>query len=116
MTERITYHAVAVRDGNWYAIAVHGLPPHLIGVTQARGLEEGESMTRECIALLLDVDKDSFDVILAEGCASCCNPFDPTDTRFDGRARYRDNKPWCRACVDRCHDNEIADHRCAVCR
>lgn len=47
-------------------------------------------------------------------CASCRLAFDPTDTRFDGCARSYDT-PWCRACVDRCHDSEIADHRCRVC-
>lgn len=48
-------------------------------------------------------------------CNNCHLAFDPTDTRFDGRARYR-TTVWCRACVDRCHDSEIADHRCGVCR
>ncbi|MFI0894872.1 hypothetical protein [Streptomyces sp. NPDC020983] len=47
-------------------------------------------------------------------CAACRRPFDPADTRFDGHARHRDT-PYCRACVDRCHDNEIADHRCPIC-
>lgn len=67
MTTRPTYHATVVRDGDWFAITVHGLPPHLIGVTQARGLHEGEAMARECIALLLDIDEDSFDMTLTEG-------------------------------------------------
>jgi hypothetical protein len=48
-------------------------------------------------------------------CAACHRPFDPADTRWDGAARQRDT-PFCRACVDRCHDSEIADHRCPVCR
>ncbi len=48
-------------------------------------------------------------------CGKCKTPFDPADTRFDGRARHGQT-PFCRGCVDRCHDNEIADHRCAVCR
>ncbi|MCX5601581.1 hypothetical protein OOK29_25865 [Streptomyces phaeochromogenes] len=50
----------------------------------------------------------------SETCGKCKQPFDPTDTRFDGRARYH-LTPYCRGCVDRCHDNEIADHRCVIC-
>jgi hypothetical protein len=50
----------------------------------------------------------------AEACGKCKTPFDPADTRFDGHARYRDT-PYCRGCVDACHDNEIADHRCVIC-
>ncbi|MEU0207392.1 hypothetical protein [Streptomyces canus] len=49
-----------------------------------------------------------------ETCGKCRQPFDPADTRFDGRARYHET-PYCRGCVDRCHDNEIADHRCVIC-
>lgn len=48
-------------------------------------------------------------------CNNCHLAFDPTDTRFDGRARYH-TTAWCRTCVNRCHDSEIADHRCGVCR
>ena len=51
----------------------------------------------------------------AEACAKCRQPFDPTDTRFDGAARHRET-PYCRSCVDRCHDTEIADHRCVICQ
>jgi len=50
----------------------------------------------------------------AEACGKCRQPFDPADTSFDGRARYH-LTPYCRGCVDRCHDNEIADHRCVIC-
>lgn len=47
-------------------------------------------------------------------CGKCRTPFDPADTRFDGAARYS-LTPYCRGCVDRCHDTEIADHRCVIC-
>jgi len=50
----------------------------------------------------------------AEACAKCKTPFDPADTRFDGHAQYRET-PYCRRCIDLCHDNEIADHRCVIC-
>lgn len=48
-------------------------------------------------------------------CRNCRKPFDPTDTRFDGRARSG-NTPYCRSCVDRCHESTDAFHVCAVCR
>jgi hypothetical protein len=50
----------------------------------------------------------------AEACGKCRQPFDSADTRFDGRARHY-LTPYCRGCVDRCHDNESADHRCVIC-
>lgn len=50
----------------------------------------------------------------AEACRKCKQPFDPADARFDGHARHKET-PYCRGCVDRCHDNEIADHRCVIC-
>ncbi|MFH8792242.1 hypothetical protein [Streptomyces sp. NPDC017941] len=49
-----------------------------------------------------------------DACAACGTAFDPADTRFDGHAKYTAT-PWCRRCVERCHDNEIADHRCVIC-
>jgi hypothetical protein len=48
-------------------------------------------------------------------CARCRSVFDPTDTRFDGRAQYHSTQ-FCRCCVDLCHDNESADHACVICR
>ncbi len=50
----------------------------------------------------------------ASSCGKCKQPFDPADRHFDGRARYGQT-PYCRSCVGRCHDTEIADHRCVIC-
>jgi hypothetical protein len=50
----------------------------------------------------------------AEACGKCRTPFDPDDTRFDGHAQHK-LTPYCRRCVDACHDTEIADHRCVIC-
>ncbi|MFI9079171.1 hypothetical protein ACIGW8_22325 [Streptomyces sioyaensis] len=50
----------------------------------------------------------------AETCGRCRLLFDPADTRFDGRARYRET-PFCRGCVDACHESTDACHRCPVC-
>ncbi|MEH0574348.1 hypothetical protein QBA54_07590 [Streptomyces sp. B21-108] len=47
-------------------------------------------------------------------CGKCRQPFDATDTRFDGHNRFY-LTPYCRGCVDACHDTEIADHRCVIC-
>lgn len=52
--------------------------------------------------------------IPASTCQRCGKPFDPTDERFDGAAQHRDT-PWCRACVDRCHESTDAFHACPVC-
>ncbi|MET9734308.1 hypothetical protein ABZZ79_27820 [Streptomyces sp. NPDC006458] len=46
-------------------------------------------------------------------CRRCHHPFDPADTRFDGRARHQDT-PWCRHCIDNCHEGS-AEHLCAIC-
>ncbi|GKQ37018.1 hypothetical protein [Streptomyces sp. A012304] len=46
-------------------------------------------------------------------CRRCRTPFDPTDTRFDGRARHGDT-PWCRTCINNCHDGGT-EHVCVIC-
>jgi predicted RNase H-like HicB family nuclease len=53
------YLVRAFRSGRWWAIDV----PELPGVySQARRLEQVESMAREVIALTLNVSEDSFDI------------------------------------------------------
>lgn len=47
-------------------------------------------------------------------CGRCNKPFDPTDTRWDGRAEHNATG-FCRSCVDRCHESTDAFHRCAIC-
>lgn len=49
----------------------------------------------------------------SQRCRRCRKPFDPNDTRFDGRARHA-GTPWCRACVDNCRDGS-AEHVCVIC-
>ena len=46
-------------------------------------------------------------------CRRCRQSFDPTETRFDGRARYNET-PWCRACVENCHGGG-SEHVCVIC-
>jgi predicted RNase H-like HicB family nuclease len=56
---RPVYTATAVRSGRWWAIEV----PDVSGVySQARRLNQVETMAREAIALILNVPEDSFDV------------------------------------------------------
>ena len=53
------YLVWAVRSGRWWAIDV----PELPGVfSQARRLDQVESMAREVIALMLNVPEDTFDI------------------------------------------------------
>jgi hypothetical protein len=59
-------------------------------------------------------DEEQPAAVESEACGKCKQPFDSTDASFDGHARYH-LTPYCRGCVDRCHDNEIADHRCVIC-
>jgi len=55
------------------------------------------------------------ETVPSEACAKCKTPFDPDDTRFvDSKARYKET-PYCRDCVDRCHDSNDAFHRCVIC-
>jgi predicted RNase H-like HicB family nuclease len=54
-----SYTAICRRSGSWWAISV----PELKGVhTQARRLDQAAAMTREAIALMLDVDPASIEV------------------------------------------------------
>ncbi|MFD8805610.1 hypothetical protein [Streptomyces sp. NPDC059597] len=66
---------------------------------------------RELLTAAPDAGEDATAV---EECGRCRTPFDPADARFDGHARYNAT-PYCRRCVGRCHDTEIADHRCIIC-
>lgn len=54
-----TYTVRATRSGDWWAIDA----PELPGVhSQARRLDQAETMAREAIALVLEIDPASFDV------------------------------------------------------
>lgn len=66
MSERMTYRVTAVPEGEkFWAILIDGLPPKTGGATQAlreKGEQDIEDMARNAIALLLEVDEDSFDL------------------------------------------------------
>lgn len=65
---------------------------------------------------VLSLDEDGQPVAVEEpaACGKCRQPFDPTDTRFDGRGQHG-TTPFCRRCVDRCHESTDAFHVCPVC-
>ncbi|MEV0526610.1 hypothetical protein AB0I66_24515 [Streptomyces sp. NPDC050439] len=65
-----------------------------------------------CAAWVADIDSRTAPDH-APKCAKCKQPFDPTDTRFDGHAQHADT-PWCRGCVDNCHEGG-AEHVCVIC-
>lgn len=54
-------------------------------------------------------------ILSPKACVKCRQTFDPADTAFDGRARSGET-PFCRRCVDRCHESTDAFHACAICR
>lgn len=61
MTERPTYRALCRRSGGWWAVSI----PELRGVhTQARRLDQVDEMARDAIALFLELDPGSFDVLV----------------------------------------------------
>jgi hypothetical protein len=108
MSRLVSRRATAVRSAAAVAVRM-GTPSWSVLTESVRDATESIPVTyavRQDTALDEDAAKDA--------CGYCRRPFDPTDTRWDGRARHGDT-PWCRACVDRCHDTEIADHRCPVC-
>ncbi|NGO43770.1 hypothetical protein [Streptomyces ureilyticus] len=47
-------------------------------------------------------------------CSKCRTVFDPADTRHDGHDRHGDG-PFCRRCIDRCHESTDAFHACVIC-
>jgi predicted RNase H-like HicB family nuclease len=60
---RPTYTVNAERTGRWWAITVSELP----GVfSQARRLDEVETMARDAIGLYLEAPKDTFDVAVQQ--------------------------------------------------
>ena len=52
-----TYHAVATRSGDWWAIEItSGLPDNMLGVSQVRCLDDVEHVARSVVADLLEIE------------------------------------------------------------
>ncbi|MGR4882125.1 type II toxin-antitoxin system HicB family antitoxin [Streptomyces sp. LARHCF249] len=64
MGDKLTYDALAVHDGKYWIVQVKGLPANHAGITQGRTWPEAERMTKDVVALLLDVPEESFDIAL----------------------------------------------------
>ena len=70
-----TYHAVATRSGDWWAIEItSGLPDNMLGVSQARSLDEVEDVARSVVSDLLEVEPSEIDLRV-----SVANPREPED-------------------------------------
>lgn len=62
-----TYEVVATRSGDWWNVEVaSGLPPTVVGVSQARRLTEVPAVARNLIGDLLDIDPTAIDVKLLD--------------------------------------------------
>jgi predicted RNase H-like HicB family nuclease len=59
--KRPSHRVVARRSGKWWALEAPDIPG---AYSQVKRLDHAESMMREALALLLDVDENSFDVDL----------------------------------------------------
>ena len=59
-----TYRATATRDGRWWAVELHDLPPKHFGATQGRDLEDAKLMAQDAIATLLDVPTSEIEIDL----------------------------------------------------
>jgi hypothetical protein len=60
-----TYEVVAMPDGAWWSIEVtKGLPKGRVVFTQARRVNDIDAMTRDAIALLLQVPPGSFELLI----------------------------------------------------
>lgn len=58
-----TYKVTATRDDGWWALVAHDVEGREVA-SQARRLDQSEAAIREAIALVLNVDQDTFDVEL----------------------------------------------------
>ena len=60
-----TYEVVATRSRDWWTLEVaSGLPPSMLGVSQARRLTEVPTVARNLIGDLLEIDPATIDVTL----------------------------------------------------
>ena len=58
---RATYEVRAIRSGRWWTLEADDVPR---ARSQTRRLDQAELMIREALAMVLDVEPDSFDVTI----------------------------------------------------
>ncbi len=56
-----TYTITATRDGNWWSLVAEDVGGREVA-SQSRRLDQADAAIRDAIALVLDVDPDTFDV------------------------------------------------------
>ncbi len=56
-----TYTVTATRDGNWWSLIAEDVGGREVA-SQSRRLDQADAAIREAIALVLDVDPDTFDL------------------------------------------------------
>jgi predicted RNase H-like HicB family nuclease len=56
---KTTYDVNAIRTGKWWALEVPAVPR---AMSQARRLDQADTMIREALAMVLDVPEDSFNL------------------------------------------------------
>lgn len=109
------WRAVAPGAGAWEVAAALSLTTHAEELTAEKEAPAVAELLDSMLSFPgVDAIVDRPSTLAAEACGKCKTPFDPADPRIDGHARYH-LTPYCRSCVGRCHDNEIADHRCVIC-
>jgi hypothetical protein len=62
MTERPTYGVTLTREDQLWTANVDGLPPHMIGITDAERFADLEVEVRDLVAGLTDSDPDTFEL------------------------------------------------------
>jgi predicted RNase H-like HicB family nuclease len=78
------YRVSAVRSGRWWAIEVTDLPRVF---SQARRLDQVESMARETIALMLNVPEDSFEIVVEPDLSSLGDVREAVEAALRARER-----------------------------
>lgn len=58
------YRAMATYDGTWWSVIFGNLPKGYAGATQGRTWKQALEMARDVVASLLDVEPDSFDLVM----------------------------------------------------
>lgn len=90
-----TYAVTVTRDGNLWAAVVHGLPPHVIGATDAERFADLEADVRELVAGLTDSDLDSFGLewhleLDGRDLTEAVNTLRRAESEFEAAARARE--------------------------
>lgn len=80
MVDTATYHATAQLEGSHWVVKVSDLPEGLVGVTQGRTWNEARRMAADVVAMLLEVPKESVEVLL--------HPADPEMAEAIARAEH----------------------------